>query len=161
MELFKGRRTQMVCPHIQPQQLFLYQIYAQICASWGCTCGERCCRAVHVQICDCADAQHTPEAFSLPACFFPPKLLSPVCGTKPAVERFSKSALLCRRKRYFNSAVNKFCPFTCVRNTLNKLRFQDLAPRHWPNKSGLTARGEGRGPRGTHILHKMKSLPEP
>lgn len=114
-------------------------------------------------ICGCADTQHTPEAlfFSLCACFSPHKLFSPAWGTKPAAERSSETALLRRRKRYFNSAVNKFCPFTCVRNTLNKLRFQDLAPRQWPNKRGLTAPGERRGTRGKHILHKTKSLPEP
>lgn len=108
----------------------------------------------------CRNITHTRGIF--PACLFlPRKLFSPVWGTKPVVERFSKSALLRRRKRYFNSAVNKFCLFTCVRNTLNKLRFQDLAPQHRPNKSGLTALGEGRRPRGKHILHKIKSLPEP
>lgn len=69
------------------------------------------------------EAHNTPQAFSLCACFsfHPPEEQS-------QAERSSKSALLRRRKRYFNSAVNKFCPFTCVRNTLNKLCFQDLAP---------------------------------
>lgn len=106
--------------------------------------------------CTCANSQLCRQTTHIRAIFparlfLPHKLFSPVWGTKPAVERFSKSALLRRRKRYFNSAVNKFCPFTCVRNTLNKLRFQDLAPQHWPNKSRHTAPGEGRGPRGKHI----------
>lgn len=124
--------------------------------AWG-EALPRCTRA-NSQLC-----RHTTYTRGIfPACLFlPRKLFSPVWGTKPVVERFSKSALLRRRKRYFNSAVNKFCPFTCVRNTLNKLRFQDLAPRHQPNKSRLTAPGERRGSRGKHTLHKIKSLPEP
>lgn len=143
------------------ESVFLYQEFAEICVPSCPFHGESCSQAVPTQICACAHTQHTPKAFSLCACFSPHKLFSPAWGTKPAAERSSKSALLHRRKRYFNSAVNKFCPFTCVRNTLNKLRFQDLAPRQWPNKRGLTAPGERRGTRGKHILHKTKSLPEP
>lgn len=138
---------------------FLYQEYAEICVPPYTFHGERCCHTVPTPISGCADTQHKRD--TLCACFSPHKLFSPARGTKPAAERSSKSALLHTRKRYFNSAVNKFCPFTCVRNTLNKLRFQDLAPRQWPNKRGLTAPGEGRGMRGKHILHKTKSLPEP
>lgn len=108
--------------------VFLYQEYAEICVPSYIFHGERCCQAVPTQICGCADTQHTPRAFSLCACISPHQLFSPAWGTKPVAERSSKSALLRRRKRYFNSAVNKFCPFTCVQNTLNKLRFQDLAP---------------------------------
>lgn len=143
------------CPYMQPQQLFFYQVYIWIrvpCVHlltwWGCMHGERCHCVVRTCACLlCRHTTHTRGIFSV--CLFSfHKLFSFVWGTKPVVERFGESALLCRRKRYFNSAVNKFCPFTCVRNTLNKLRFQDLAPRHQPNKSRRTALGEGRGSGG-------------
>lgn len=135
-----------LCPHLCPTQ-----------PPPRATGMERCLPA---NLRPCRQTPHTRDIF--PACLFLPTKLFPAHrGTKPAVERFSRSALLCRRKRYFNSALNKFCPFTCVRIPLNKLRSQDLAPRHRPNKSGLTDPGEGRGPRGKHIWHKAKSLPEP
>lgn len=109
----------------------------------------------------CANTQRAPEAFSLSACF--PSISSFHSSEEQSrwLKDSAKSALLCRRKRYFNSAINKFCPFTCVRNTLNKLRFQDLAPQQQPNKSRLTALGKGRGQRGKCILHKIKPFPGP
>lgn len=141
--------------------VFLHQEYAEFHVPPYTFHGERCCHAVPTQSVTVqthnTHPRHSPCVPVSPPC----KPFSPAWGTKPAAERSSKSALLRRRKRYFNSAVNKFCPFTCVRNTLNKLGFQDLAPRQWPNKRGLTAPGERRGTKGKHILHKTKSLPEP
>lgn len=52
--------------------VFLYQEYAKFCVPPYTFHGERCCHAAPTQICDCADTQHTPKAFSLCACFSPP-----------------------------------------------------------------------------------------
>lgn len=88
LEHFKGPCIQTVCLCMQLQQLFLYQVYAQICVPcvhlpmqgrW--MHGERSCRAVRVQIHNCADGQHTPEPFSLPACF------SPISSFHPSEEQ--------------------------------------------------------------------------
>lgn len=69
------RNMYTVCPYLQPQQLFLYQVYIWICVPcvhlqmwWGCMHGERCHCTVRVHAC-CVDTQHTPEAFSPSACF--------------------------------------------------------------------------------------------
>lgn len=62
------------CPYMQPQQLFFYQVYIWIhvpCVHlltwWGCMHGERC--HCVVRTCACLLCRHTPEAFSLSACF--------------------------------------------------------------------------------------------